>query len=400
MRKNEGVQSSSHIIGIDASRAARAKRTGTETYSLELIKALAKIATSKHRLRLYTSHPPQHNDWPTSPREASPHEASSRVALPYVETRVIPWPRLWTHLRLAAELQQHPPDVLFVPAHVLPIYCPMPAVVTVHDLGYIHYPAAHRPFDRWYLNWTTRRHCHVARHIMADSQATRDDLVNYYGANPERITVVYLGRDENLAPVTDPEIISRAKAQYNIDGDYLLYLGTLHPRKNLVRLIEAFHLMRDTLPAAHRSLKLVIAGQKGWLYEDIFAKVQTLGLEQQVIFPGFIAAEDKPALLSGALAYVFPSLYEGFGLPVLEAMACGTPVLTSQVSSLPEVAGDAALLVDPHHPEVIARGLIRLITNSTLRRQLVGRGFEQIKKFSWERAAAHVLEILVSTVIS
>lgn len=393
MRKTEGIRSSSYIIGIDASRAARAKRTGTETYALELINALAKVAASQHQLRLYTPHSPRHNDWPVSG-----HGSSSPEPAACVDTRVIPWPRLWTHLRLAAELWQHPPDVLFVPAHVLPVYCPVPALVTVHDLGYLHYPAAHRPFDRWYLNWTTRRHCRLARHIVADSQATKDDLVNYYGANPDRISVVYLGRDENLAPVTSSKIISRAKTRYNIDGDYLLYLGTLHPRKNLVRLIEAFDLIRDTLPAAYRSLKLVIAGQKGWLYEDIFAKVQALGLEPQVIFPGFIPAEDKPALLSGALAYVFPSLYEGFGLPVLEAMVCGTPVLTSQVSSLPEVAGDAALLVDPHHPEPIARGLLRLVTDANLRRQLVERGFEQAEKFSWERAAGQVLKLLVSTV--
>src|SRR5262245_37976511 len=144
--------SSKVLIGLDASRAARAHRTGTETYALELLKALAALAGPCHHLRLYTPHPPQHSDWPPSPP---------------VETRVMPWPRLWTHLRLAAELQQHPPDVLFVPAHVLPLYCPVPGVVTVHDLGYLYYPQAHRPFDRWYLNWTTRRHAQLARHIIA-----------------------------------------------------------------------------------------------------------------------------------------------------------------------------------------------------------------------------------------
>jgi glycosyltransferase involved in cell wall biosynthesis len=374
-------------IGIDASRAARAHRTGTETYSLELIKALAGLASASRRLRLYTPHPPQGMDWPDSP---------------HVETRVIPWPRLWTHLRLAVELHQHPPDVLFVPAHVLPLSCPVPAVVTVHDLGYRHYPEAHRPLDRRYLDWTTRRHTRVARQIIADSQATKQDLIDFYGANPDQIQVVYLGRDENLTPVTDPEVFRQVKAKYGLEGDYLLYMGTLHPRKNLVRLVEAFHAAVLDLTGFENlsglsDLKLVIAGKQGWLYNDIFERVQQLGLTGRVIFPGYVADQDKPALLSGALAYVFPSLYEGFGLPVLEAMACGVPVLTSNCSSLPEVAGEAVLLVDPHHTAEIADGLVQLVTNFDFRQQLIQRGYHQIQKFSWKRTAEQVLEILAKT---
>ncbi len=369
------------LIGVDASRAARARRTGTETYSLELIKALAKQAPA--HLRLYTPHPPRHDDWPTGAG---------------VETRVIPWPRLWTHLRLAAEMRLHPPDLLFVPAHVLPLYCPVPSVVTVHDLGYRHDPHAHPPFDRRYLDWSTRRHSRVADHILADSQATKDDLVRFYQADPARISIVYLGRDESLKPVDDPAHIRRVKAGYNIEGRYLLYLGTLHPRKNLVRLVEAFGQALVTLDSPG-DLKLVIAGRRGWLYEEIFARVQQLELESRVIFPGYVAEADKPALLSGALAYLFPSLYEGFGLPVLEAMACGTPVLTSNLSSLPEVAGEAALLVDPHHSAAIAAGLVRLLTEADLRRRLVGRGFRQVERFSWSRAAAQVWQIIEAVAI-
>lgn len=364
-------------FGIDASRAACAHRTGTETYSLELTKALAKLASPQRRFRLYTPHPPQHTDWPDSP---------------HVETRVIPWPRLWTHIRLAAELHRHPPDALFVPAHVLPLSCPVPAVVTVHDLGYLHYPEAHRLFDRWYLDWTTHRHTRIATHLIADSQATKHDLIDFYGANPDHISVVYLGRDETLAPAADSQQVAAVKAKYNIDGDYFLYLGTLQPRKNLVRLVEAFHAALSSL--SDESLKLVIAGRQGWLYADIFERVQQLGLGQRVLFPGFIAEADKPALLSGALAYVFPSLYEGFGLPILEAMACGTPVLTSSVSSLPEVAGTAALLVDPQDTAQISAGLVQLATTPDLRRLLVEQGFRQIRQFSWTQAAGQVLEIM------
>lgn len=365
------------IIGVDASRATKINRTGTETYSLELIKQLAKLASQDYRLRLYTSQPPQHADWPTGP---------------YVETCLIPFPRLWTHIRLAAELHRRPPAVLFVPAHVLPVYCPVPTVVTVHDLGYRHYPAAHRPAQRWYLEWTTRRHSRMADHIVADSVATQEDLVNFYQADRQRISVVYLGRDETLRRADEAEI-DRVKARYHLEGNYLLYMGTLQPRKNLARLLEAFRQVMTALQEP--SLQLVIAGQRGWLYENLFAYVKRWGLQSRVIFPGFVPDEDKAALLSGAVAYLFPSLYEGFGLPVLEAMACGTPVLTSNVSSLPEVAGEAALLVNPHETTEIAGGLIALLTNPRLRRELVGRGYRQVERFSWAKAAGQLWEILL-----
>jgi glycosyltransferase involved in cell wall biosynthesis len=157
-------------------------------------------------------------------------------------------------------------------------------------------------------------------------------------------------------------------------------------------LVEAFHQTVTTLK--NNEIKLVIAGKKGWLYDTIFERVQQLNLTNQVIFTGYVEDQDKPALLSGALAYVFPSLYEGFGLPILEAMACGTPVLTSNISSCPEVAGEAALLVDPHNTDEIAAGLTKLITDSNLRRQLVERGYQQIQNFSWYKAATQIFEIL------
>lgn len=370
-------RSSALLLGIDASRAARAHRTGTETYSFELIKALAQLSPPDYRLRLYTPQPPLPGDWPQATN---------------VETRVMPWPRLWTHMRLAAELVQHPPDLLFVPAHVLPVYCPVPALVTVHDLGYRYYPEAHRPFDRRYLDWTTRRHCRLARHIIADSEATKHDLIEFYKADPGKISVVYLGRDESLRRVTNPQVIAETKERYGLSGDYLLYLGTLQPRKNLVRLVEAFGRALNAIPQP--DLTLVIAGKRGWLYNDIFKRVEQLGLTGRVRFSGYVADEDKPALLSGALAYLFPSLYEGFGLPVLEAMACGLPVLTGNVSSLPEVAGTAALLVDPHDVAAIAAGIVKLVNDEIYRLHLVEQGYRQVATFSWQSAAIRVLEIV------
>jgi glycosyltransferase involved in cell wall biosynthesis len=368
------------LIGIDASRAARIRRTGTEAYSLHLIQALV-AAQSAHKVRLYTPAPLQRHGATVDTPAAS-------------EVCVIPFPRLWTHLRLAWELERRPPDVLFVPAHVMPLICRVPAVVTVHDLGYLHYPEAHRPFDRWYLDWTTRRHARLAARVIADSQATRSDLIRYYQANPDRMAVVYPGRDEALHRVEEAESIAAVRARYGIGGDYLFYLGTLQPRKNLVRLVEAFAHVRSQFP----HMQLVLAGKKGWLYEELFARVLVLGLEGRVVFAGYVADEDKAALLSGATALVYPSLYEGFGLPVLEALACGTPVLTSNVSSLPEVAGDAALLVDPLDVEAIAAGMSCLITDGDLRSSLIKKGYTQIHKFSWANTADQILQVLESVV--
>lgn len=361
------------IIGIDASRAALARHTGTETYAYRLLQAMASLTSAEVRLRLYTRQRPQPTSWPDAP---------------YVETRIIPFPRLWTHLRLAAEISRHPPDVLFVPAHVLPLYCPVPAVVTVHDLGYLYHPQAHPPFQRWYLDWSTKRHTRIARRIIADSGTTRDDLINHYRADPQTIDVVHLGRNPTLNPVADSAPV---KARYQIRGDYILYLGTLQPRKNLLRLLEAFHRLSQDHP-----IKLVLAGEKGWLYDEIFERVQALNLGERVIFPGFIAEADKAALISGAIIYVYPSLYEGFGLPLLEAMACGTPILSSNVSSMPEIAGGAALLVDPYDIKAIAAGLSRLLSDPQLRQTLSHQGFRRLQDFSWPEAAQQTLEILTA----
>jgi len=279
----------------------------------------------------------------------------------------------------------------------MPVACPVPAVVTVHDLGYLYYPEAHRAFDRWYLHWSTRRHARLAACIVADSQATKEDLVQHYGANAARVRVVYPAYDETLQRVENPQIIAAVKARYSIRGDYLLHLGTLQPRKNLFRLIEAFaRVQLSGSPSGDGVFQLVLAGKKGWDYEALARLVDKMGLQNRVIFTGYVAPGDKAALLSGAQALVFPSLYEGFGIPVLEAMACGVPVLTSRVSSLPEVAGDAAVLVDPLDVDDIAAGLRQIVCQSDLRHTLIARGYQQVQKFSWHRAAQQLWEVFDS----
>jgi len=356
------------LVGIDASRAVATHPTGTEVYSQRLIQALLKLE-SPHRYRLYLrSRPPV-------------------GAFPGAELRVMPFLRLWTHVRLSWEMALHPPGVLFVPAHVLPLVHPRASLVTTHDLGYLYFPEAHPLGQRWHLDLSTRWNARAAAHLVADSEATKADLVARYGTSPEKITVAFPGRDETLAPVDDPAAIEAVKARYGIVGGYFLYLGTLHPRKNLARLIAAF----AALPC---ETVLVLAGRRGWLYEGLFAQVHRLGLEGRVLFPGYVREADKAVLLSGALAFVFPSLYEGFGLPVLEAQACGCPVVTSTTSSLPEVAGDAALLVDPSEPAAITAAMARVAADSALRATLVERGFANVRRFSWTACARSVLDAI------
>jgi glycosyltransferase involved in cell wall biosynthesis len=290
-------------------------------------------------------------------------------------------------------MARRPPDLLFIPAHVLPIVHPRRSVVTVHDLGYLFYPEAHRLLDRLYLDLSTRYNARAASHLIADSSATKRDLIERYGIKPDKITVVYPGYDEaTFQPVKDEAAIEAVKARYGIAGDYILFVGTLQPRKNLARLIEAFADCR--LPIA--DCRLVIAGKKGWLYEEIFQQVEELGLEGSVVFTDYVPEGDLPALLSGARLFVFPSLYEGFGLPVLEAMACGTPVVCSSASSLPEVVGDAAVLVDPMDVKGLAMAIERVLGDEELRAKLIEHGFEQAKKFSWERCARETLDVLES----
>jgi glycosyltransferase involved in cell wall biosynthesis len=360
------------LIGIDASRAVAGQPTGTEVYSQRLIQALLELCQTKparHQFRLYFREPP------------------AKGMFADADLCTIPFPRLWTHLRLSLEMARRPPDALFVPAHVLPLVRPRISLVTVHDLGYLHFRDAHPWPQRLYLDLTTRWNARAATHILADSEATKADLVTHYATPPGKIAVAYPGTDETLAPVRDFAIIKVAQARYGITGDYFLYLGTLQPRKNLARMIEAF-------ASIESEAVLVLAGKRGWLYQDLFSQVCRLGLENRVLFPGYIHDEDKAALLSGALAFVFPSLYEGFGLPVLEAQACGCPAIVSATSSLPEVAGEGALLVDPQDTTAIATAMQRIAADLTLREALIERGFANVRRFSWAACAQIVLDVI------
>lgn len=357
-------------IGIDASRAFCAQPTGTERYATEVIRHL--VAQNEHDYRLY---------------------ARSRLTDPPsgVELVVLPMPRLWTHMRLAAEVMRRPPDLLFVPAHVLPWIVRSPSVVTVHDLGYLVFPEAHTRTQRWYLDRSTRRHVVRATRLIADSAATRADLLRFYRADPERVTVVHLAADDTLSPAPPHRIAAlRHRLGWPADRRYVLHVGTLQPRKNLARLVTAFARIAGDDP----DVSLVLAGKRGWGGEDLLALARSLGVERRVHLLGYVPRADLPALYGGAAAAVVPSLYEGFGLPVLEAMACGAPVATSNSSSLPEVAGEAALSFDPLDVDALAAALRTLLASEPLRTQLVAAGLARARRFSWARCARETQAVL------
>jgi glycosyltransferase involved in cell wall biosynthesis len=366
------------IIGLDASRAAAGQRTGTEGYAHHLIRALIPLAAGRgYGLRLYFNQPPFGELFPGSGE---------------VERVVLPQRRLWTHLRLGRELRRRPPDVFFTPAHVIPVGYRGPAVATIHDLGYEYFPQAHPRRQLAYLRWSTRHNARTARRVIADSNATRDDLIKFYGADPAKIEVVYPGIDPHLRRVEDEDQIAATCARYGIQSPYLLYLGTLQPRKNLVRLVEAF-----AASELHREeFSVVLAGKPGWLADPLLAAVRRLpsSVGGRVLLPGYIDESDKAALLSGATALIFPSLYEGFGFPVLEAQACGTAVVCSNTSSLPEAAGEGALPVDPLDRAALAGAMRRIVGDGELRRELIAKGYANLRRFAWEDAADRVLRIL------
>lgn len=357
------------VVGIDASRAVSDAPTGTEYYARALIDALLRLE-SPYRFRLYTRSNPAKNSFPQTNN---------------YDIRSIPSPRLWTHLRLSYEMLTSPPDVLFVPSHVLPFLHPHNSLVTVHDLGYKYFPEAHPPLARAYLDLSTRWNVNVGKMVFADSNATRADILRFYGATLEKIRVVYPAYNADVfKPVSDGEI-ERVRAKYGLASPYLISVGTVQPRKNYSRLVEA----AASLPQEY---VLVIVGKKGWGFDALLTRIRELRLETRTKILDYVPLADLPALYGDARLAVFPSLYEGFGFPALEAQACGTPLACSNTSSLPEVAGEGAEYFDPLDVYGMSKIFTRILDNDAERSDLIERGLANVQRFSWERAAQQVLE--------
>jgi glycosyltransferase involved in cell wall biosynthesis len=274
-------------------------------------------------------------------------------------------------------------DLLHGMAFVAPLISPWPTVVTVYDLSFVYYPDAFPPGRRAYLNLFTRLSCRRARRIIAISQSTRRDLVKQWNLPAGKIEVAYPGVGEGYCPLPADQVAA-FRAQRGLPEELILHVGTLEPRKNLVRLIQAC----SQIPT---EAVLALVGGRGWHYEGILTEIERLGLKEKVIVAGYVPAEELPLWYNAATVLAYPSLYEGFGLPVVEAMACGTPVVTSNVSSLPEAAGGdagAALLVSPYETEALAEALNRVLTEAALREEMRMKGLKESANFSWERAAA------------
>jgi glycosyltransferase involved in cell wall biosynthesis len=300
----------------------------------------------------------------------------------------------WRLSAMLAHFARIPQDSLFpgvdlfhATDHLLPYFRRIKSVFTLHDLIFLFHPETHKPLNRWFLTLMMPRFLRAADAVIAVSECTKRDAIRFYGIPEEKITVIYEGVNPRFRPAS-PEAIAAVRARYGLPEHFILYVGTIEPRKNLTALLEAFHYLLAT-----HDLRLVIVGKKGWLYEGFFRRLRELGLEGQVIFTGYVPDEDLPAIYSAADLFVFPSLYEGFGLPVLEAMACGVPVICSNTSSLPEVAGDAAFLVDPADVRALAGAMEQALTDEHLRSELMAKGLERARWFTWEKAAAKTLEV-------
>ncbi len=375
-------------IGIDGNEANVEKRVGISEYAFELLMQFSTInkQQSTNNFVIYLK---------DRPRLDLPKE---REGWRY---RVVGPRKLWTQIALPFALFKDSPrpDVFFSPTHYAPRWSPIPTVISIMDLSYIHFPQMFKKSDLYQLkNWTAYS-VRKAKRIFTISQASKDDIIKEYGIEPGRVIVTYPGikmKTPHFAPSASLRAsrgkqnsnMDKLRKKYGIEGEYILFVGTLQPRKNIVRLIEAFSCV------SKNDIQLVIVGKKGWLYEEILQAPKKFGVENKVKFLDFVPDEDLSALYQNALCFVLPSLYEGFGLPVLEAMANGCPVITSNVSSLPEAGGDAALYVDPENVDDIVKNLQLIINNAELRKKMIEKGYKQVKKFSWEKTARETLQVL------
>lgn len=370
------------IIGIDGNEANIENRVGVPQYAFEILCGLYRMERqkkNKHKFIIYLKN---------HPRKDLPRQNS------FWRYKVIPGSSFWVLSKLMPYLLINPePQVLFSPSHYLPPYTRMPRVCTIHDLGYLEYSAQFKRYDFWQLKIWSAISIIVSKCIIAVSNSTKKDIVRHYPFASNKIFIAYHGYDKSrFNNEIEGKDVRRVRKKYGIPKDYLLFLSTLKPSKNIEGIIEAFESLK---PHCLKNFKLVIAGKKGWLYKSIFQKVNKLKVENDVIFTDFVSEKDKPGLLAGAKVFVSPSFWEGFGIHVLEAMACGTPVVVSRVASLPEVAGKAGVYVDPNSVKSIAEGIKEVLTKPEKGyNKLVQSGIKQAEKFGWDKSAKKTLEII------
>jgi len=364
-------------IAIDA-HSVGSGLGGNETYATNLIEALAEI-DSVNRYTLYVTKKGAierfANRWPN---------VHLRLTLPHTPFLRIP-------LTLSVELRRRPVDILHV-QYTSPPFTPCPVVNTIHDLSFEHLPETFKRRSWRQMRLTIRRSAQSAAHILTDSDFSRDDIIRTYQLAPETVTATLLAASTRFKPVDDDEEINRVRQRYGIKGDYILTLGSIQPRKNMPRLIRAFAaLCRES--SVHPLPTLVVAGKRAWLYEETLEAAENSRVREQILFTGYIPEADLPALYTGAKCFVYPSYFEGFGIPPLEAMRCGTPTITGNRTCFPEIIGDGGLLVDPFDEEAIRDAIMRVLTNQTLSDELRQRGMLRAHHFDWRETARQTLQV-------
>lgn len=357
------------IIGIDASHALKLPRTGVEEVCWQIIQSLKKQIPSDTRVVLYCQKelPSDFGDVPNN-----------------WEVKILHWPfkKLWSQLRLAFELWQNPPDVYFAPGQLLPLYHPKNSVVYLHDSAFLVYPQAYNFLGRKYLEWMNRLIVKSAKIIITSTEFNKQELIKFYPRYKnigEKVKVVPLAYDGCKFGANSSEPIGNNK----ITKPYIIYVGRLEEKKNTKRLVEAF----DLIKKKNSNLKLLLVGKNGVGHEKIEKAIQISLFKSDIIQPGFVKAEDLPGLIKNAELLVLPSLYEGFGLPVLEAFACGVPVVAADISALREVGGEAVEYVNPLEIDDMARGLEKVLNDNNLREKMIHIGLERVKMFSWDKTA-------------
>ncbi len=360
------------LIGIDGNEANNKDRVGIGQFAFGVISTLEKT-DKKNSYLIYLKAPPV-EDFP-----------KERPGWQYL---VFGPKKYWTQFALPLKLftQKEKLAVFYSPSHYAPRFSPVPTVISLMDLWHHRHPEQFNKKDLYQLTKWEGYSVNKASHIITISEFSKKEILDIYKLPESKVTVAYPGYTNikyQKSNIKNKEI----KKKYGIESDYFLYIGTLQPKKNIEGLIKAFGFLIS-------NLSLVIAGKKGWQYEEIFALVKELKLENKVIFAGFINEEDKPYLIAGAKAFVFPSFYEGFGIPVLEAMSLGVPVVTSNQASLPEVGGKAAIYCDPGKVESIASAMKKVLElNQEEKNEIIKLGFEQGRKFSWENCAGKILNV-------
>jgi len=367
-------------IYIDVSAAVH-QHAGIARYAESLARALLTGHGDTHQFGLF------YNGAPRTPRLADLQGIPTQT----IRAGYKPWrTAVWLGQVLGIGFNRLLPgaELFHATEHLLMPLRGIPTVLTVHDLVFHLFPAYHKRLNYWYLNAAMPLFVRRADALIAISESSKNDLMRLYGVPADKITVVYEAASPAFRPAS-LEKVAEVKTRYGLPERYLLALGTIEPRKNLIRLVSALRTLRQTDP----DLALVIVGSAGWLYQDFFQLLEKLDDPRAVLLSGFVPDSDLPAVISGATAYVLASLYEGFGLPILEAMACGTPVVCSNTSSMPELGGTAARYFDPQDTQGMAQAIAAVLHGGELREEMRRRGLAQAARFSWERAARETIAV-------